>query len=102
MFAAPAALWLGESYDALGAEQQSRAWWETAAQRTRCLAVLAPATGHYWQGKAFAALGRQTSARQAYCMALRHHLLYPSYQEVQEVLKQSHPDAYLPALASGF
>jgi tetratricopeptide (TPR) repeat protein len=102
MFAAPAALWLGESYDALSAEQQSRIWWTTAVQRARHLAVLTPAMGHYWQGKAFAALGREASARQAYCMALRHHLLHPSHREVKEVLKPSSPNACLLALASDF
>jgi RNA polymerase sigma factor (sigma-70 family) len=100
MFAAPAALWLGASYDALGAEQQSRTWWETAVQRARYLSVLTPAMGHYWQGKAFAALGQQSSARQAYCMAWRHHLLHPSHQEVKEVLKPPHPNACLSVLAS--
>ncbi|HEY7710959.1 MAG TPA: tetratricopeptide repeat protein [Candidatus Entotheonella sp.] len=99
-FAAPAALWLGESYDVLGAAQQSRTWWETAVQRARYLSGLTPAMGHYWQGKAFAALGQKTNARRAYWMALRHHVLHPSHREVKEALKPSHPNACLPALVS--
>jgi tetratricopeptide (TPR) repeat protein len=95
MFAAPAALWLGESYDALGAKQHSRTWWATAVQRARHLTVLTPAMGHYWQGKAFAALGEKTRARQAYRMALRHHLLHPLHREVKEILQPSHPNACL-------
>jgi hypothetical protein len=56
--------------------------------------------GHYWQGKAFAALGQQTNARRAYWMALRHHVLHPSHREVKEALKPSHSTACLPALVS--
>lgn len=74
----PAAVWLGESYQALGDYTSSQRWWQKAAQQTSELREFNPAIADYWQGKALAALGNTTGAKQAYQKARSQHLLYPT------------------------
>lgn len=52
-----AAVWLGESYRALGDDGMSRKWWEEACQRTKELMEFDPATACYWQGRVLEGLG---------------------------------------------
>ena len=87
-FAAPVALWLGDSYHALGEARKSREWWTTAVQRAHTLSLLDCSVGFYLQGKAFAALGQTSSAYRSYCAAFRSHVLYPARLEVKSTLHQ--------------
>lgn len=82
----PAAVWLGESYQALGDEARSRRWWEEACQRAKALVEFNPATAYYWQGRALSALGDVTGAKQAYRSAFSEQLLYPAHGEVKEAI----------------
>lgn len=81
-----AAVWLGESYQALGDDASSRSWWQEAGDRATELMNFSPATACYWRGRALSALGNVTGAMQVYQNALSHHLLYPAHQEVKEAL----------------
>ncbi|NEO30926.1 MAG: tetratricopeptide repeat protein [Symploca sp. SIO3C6] len=81
-----AALWLGESYQALGDESRSRKWWQEACDRTQVLMKFNPTTAYYWQGRALLALGDVKGAREAYSMAIARHLLYPARGEVKQAL----------------
>ncbi len=82
----PAAVWLGESYQALGDDASSRRWWEEAYHRAKALMEFNPTTAYYWQGRALLALGDVMGAKLAYRSALSGHLLYPASGEVKEVL----------------
>lgn len=82
----PAAVWLGESYRALGDEGQSRKWWEEGCDRAKALMEYNPTTAYYWQGRALLALGDVRAARKAYRSGLSGHLLYPARGEVKEAL----------------
>ncbi|MGK7876735.1 MAG: tetratricopeptide repeat protein [Xenococcaceae cyanobacterium] len=84
----PAAVWLGESYQALGDDANSRGWWEEASGRAKELMDFNPGTAYYWQGRALEALKDVKGARQIYRTALRQHLLYPAHREVYEALKR--------------
>jgi RNA polymerase sigma factor (sigma-70 family) len=84
------AWWLGESYQALGEEQKSLAWWEEAVSRALEFTALNPAIAYYWQGKALEALGDVPRMMQVYKMALSVHLLYPARREVKETLERLH------------
>jgi TolA-binding protein len=77
----PAALWLGDSYHALGDGASARTWWETTQHLALQLSSDHAALGHYWQGKACLALGHPERARQAFQTALRQHLFYPARQD---------------------
>lgn len=81
-----AAVWLGESYQALGDEHRSRKWWEEACQRAQALMEFNPTTAYYWQGRALLGLGDLKRAREAYRNSLKQHLPYPARSEVKEVL----------------
>lgn len=83
---ASAAVWLGESYQALGDEHRSRKWWEDACQRAQALMEFNPTTAYYWQGRALLALGDVRGARKAYRSALSGQLLYPARGEVKQAL----------------
>jgi tetratricopeptide (TPR) repeat protein len=83
---ASAAVWLGESYQALGDEHRSRKWWEEACQRAQALMEFNPTTAYYWQGRVLLALGDVRGARKAYRSALSGQLLYPARGEVKEAL----------------
>lgn len=83
----PAAVWLGESYQALGDERCSRRWWEEGCLRAKTLMEFNPATAYYWQSRALSALGDGTGAKQAYRNALSEQLLYPARGEVKAILK---------------
>jgi tetratricopeptide (TPR) repeat protein len=87
MRSVPAALWLGESYQALGDEARSRKWWEEGYQRAQAMLEFNLATAYYWQGKTLSALGDMTGAKRAYRSALSQHLPYPACEEVKEALK---------------
>lgn len=81
-----AAVWLGESYQALGDERRSRKWWEEACDRAKALMEYNPTTAYYWQGRALLALGDVRGARKAYRSALSGQLLYPVRGEVKQAL----------------
>ncbi|NER51025.1 MAG: tetratricopeptide repeat protein [Symploca sp. SIO1A3] len=81
-----AAMWLGESYQALGDEPRSRKCLEEAWGFTKVLMEFNPTTAYYWQGRALLALGDVRGARKAYRSALSGQLLYPARGEVKEVL----------------
>ena len=83
----PAAVWLGESYQALGDERRSRRCWEDASHRAKKLMEYNPTAAYYWQGRTLLALGDGTGAKQAYRSALTQQLLYPARGEVKEALK---------------
>jgi tetratricopeptide (TPR) repeat protein len=97
-FAAPVALWLGDSYHALGEAEKSREWWAIAVQRAHTLSLLDRSAGFYWQGKAFEALGQTASAHRSYGTALRSHVLYPARREVKRALRQRRLTTRLPAI----
>ena len=81
-----AAVWLGESYQALGHESKSRKWWQEAWDRAQALMEFNPTTAYYWQGRALLALGDVRGARKAYRSALSGQLLYPARGEVKEAM----------------
>lgn len=83
-----AAAWLGESYQAIGEEERSRYWWEEASKCATELLDVNPATAHYWQGRAWEALGDVIGAMQIYQTTLSQPLLYPVHREVKEALKR--------------
>jgi RNA polymerase sigma factor (sigma-70 family) len=83
----PAALWLGDSYWAVGETAEARRWWTKVTHLTCQLRPTHPVMAHYWQGKAWLALGQETRAYQAFHAALHRHLFYPARQEVQDCLK---------------
>lgn len=85
--AVPAAVWLAETYRALGEDAKSQSWWATACERAQELMEFSRAIAHYWQGRALAGLGDVKGAAQAYGVALSRQLLYPVRQEVKEGLK---------------
>lgn len=81
-----AAVWLGESYQALGHESKSRKWWQEACDRAQALMEFNPTTAYYWQGRALFALDDVRGARKAYRSALSGQLLYPARGEVKEAM----------------
>lgn len=83
-----AAMWLGDSYQAINDDVSSRHWWEEVGDLARDLMDFNPATSHYWQGRALEKLEDSSSAMQAYKTALSQHLLYPASAEVKEALKR--------------
>jgi RNA polymerase sigma factor (sigma-70 family) len=83
----PAALWLGDSYWAVGKAAEAHRWWTKVTHLSCELRPTYPAMAHYWQGKAWMALGQQKQAHQAFHAALHWHLFYPARQEVQAHLK---------------
>jgi tetratricopeptide (TPR) repeat protein len=83
----PGAVWLGESYQALGDEHRSRDWWEKASHCAEVLMEFHPATAYYWQGRALLGLGNVQGAREAYRSSLKQHLPYPARSEVKEALQ---------------
>jgi RNA polymerase sigma factor (sigma-70 family) len=84
--ALPAAVWLGNSYKALGEVSEAHTWWTQAIHLADQLRPSQPALAHYWQGKALLALGQAANACHALQMALRQHLFYPARQEAQDIL----------------
>ncbi|GAB4204453.1 MAG: hypothetical protein Fur006_59620 [Coleofasciculaceae cyanobacterium] len=82
-----AAVWLGESYQALGDELRSRKWWEEALHSAEALMEFHPATAYYWKGRALLGLGNVQGAREAYRNSLKQHLPYPARSEVKESLQ---------------
>ncbi|NEO98205.1 MAG: tetratricopeptide repeat protein [Symploca sp. SIO2E9] len=82
----PAAGGLAESSKVIGDEVNHQHWWTVVASNAGKLADFDPALAYYWQGRASAALGDKTKARQAYHHALSQHLLYPAEEEVKESL----------------
>jgi tetratricopeptide (TPR) repeat protein len=84
----PAAVWLGESYQALGDDVNSRKWLEIGCDRAQELMDFNPTIARYWQGRALDRLGNVMDAMQAYQTALNQHILYPAYGEVKEALKR--------------
>ncbi len=98
-FAAQAAARLGESYHRLGENAKSQTWWEISLCRANSLNCLDLAMGHYWQGKAYAALGQRANAWKAYRTACRHHLLHPHRLEVKHILKQMNDPSLSPVHA---
>ncbi|WP_199331638.1 MULTISPECIES: hypothetical protein [Nostocales] len=83
----PAAVWLGESYRALGDVGASKRWWEAACEGCQELRAFNPAVADYWLGRALAGLGDRLEAIQAYESALRQQLLYPVRGEVEKILQ---------------
>ena len=80
----PAALWLGESYRALGNQAKSRQWWQEAARQAGELMVFNPAVASYWQGKALKGLGDKKGAERCFGLALDRQLLYPARGEIEK------------------
>ncbi|WP_374827919.1 tetratricopeptide repeat protein [Aerosakkonema sp. BLCC-F183] len=83
-----AAVWLGESYRALGDESASRKWWAEACQESQKLRLFNPVMADYWQGRALEGLGDAMGAIELYRNALSQQLLYPVRQEVEAALKR--------------
>lgn len=83
-----AAVWLGESYQALGEAQISRYWWEEACQHSQRLRGFDPVIADYWQGRALEGLGDGLGAIPLYRNALTQQLLYPARQEVEASIKR--------------
>jgi tetratricopeptide (TPR) repeat protein len=83
----PAAMWLGESYRALGDEAKTLVWYEESVRHALKLTAINRAIAHYWRGKVLAALDDIPRARQAYRTALRHHLLHPARREVKQTMR---------------
>ncbi|MEH1872216.1 tetratricopeptide repeat protein [Nostoc sp.] len=83
-----AAVWLGESYQVLGADRASRSWWEEACVRSQELRLFNSATADYWQGRALEGLGDTFGAMKVYRSALNLQLFYPAHGEVKEALKR--------------
>jgi tetratricopeptide (TPR) repeat protein len=77
----PAAIWLGNSFNALGDGASARVWWEAAQQLALQLSSEHAALTPYWQGQAYMALGYPEQAQQAFHTALRQHLFYPARQD---------------------
>ncbi len=84
----PVAMWLGESYQALGEDRSSWYWWQEACERAKQLMEFNRAIAHYSQGRALAGLGDGLGASSAYSVALSGQLLYPARGEVKEALKR--------------
>jgi tetratricopeptide (TPR) repeat protein len=61
----PAAVWLGESYQILGDDVNSRKWLEMGRDRAKELMDFHPATACYWQARALERLGDVMGAMQA-------------------------------------
>lgn len=87
LYSVPGAVWLGESYQALGDERQSWHWWEKALHSAEVLMEFHPATAYYWKGRALLGLGNVQGAREAYRSSLKQHLPYPARSEVKEALQ---------------
>ncbi|NER28399.1 MAG: tetratricopeptide repeat protein [Symploca sp. SIO1C4] len=83
----PAAGGLAENSKAIGDEVNHRHWWTVVANNAQQLTDFDPVLAYYWQGRASAALGDKTKARQAYHHTLNQHLLYPAEEEVKESLR---------------
>ncbi len=84
---APVAGWLAESSNAIGDEINYQYWWKIAANCADQMVNFDPTIAYYWQGRALAALGNKTQAKQAYQQALSQHLLYPADMEIKGILK---------------
>src|SRR4030095_2597642 len=88
---APAAVWLAESYNALGERLKTQIWREAAAQHASELIAQSPAIGHYWQGKALESTGAPAGAVRAYQSALSENLLYPERQAALDFVAHQGP-----------
>jgi tetratricopeptide (TPR) repeat protein len=84
----PALVWLGESYQMLGDEGNSKRCWEAACEGCQKLKVLNPAAADYWLGRALVGLGDKLGAIQADESGLRQQLLYPARGEVEKTLQR--------------
>lgn len=84
----PVAVWLGESYRALGDVGTSKRWWEVACQECQELKAFNPAAADYWLGRASMELGNKLKAIEAYESALSKQLLYPARGEVEKILQR--------------
>ena len=82
----PAAVWLGESYGALG-DVGAGKWWEVAVEGCGELRAFNPAMADYWLGRALVGLGNRLGAIEAYEGALSQELLYPARGEVEKILR---------------
>ncbi|WP_089722213.1 tetratricopeptide repeat protein, partial [Candidatus Entotheonella palauensis] len=85
----PAAVKLGQSYQAIGETTSAQQWCTQALQLTQELMTTNPASASYWQGRAYVILSQEEHARKALRAALRQHLFYPARQEAQELLAQT-------------
>ncbi|MFB2881685.1 tetratricopeptide repeat protein [Floridanema aerugineum] len=83
-----AAVWLGESYQALGNDRSSRQWWEEACQGSEKFRLFHPVMADYWQGRALEGLGDALGAIELYRNALTQQLLYPVRDEVKHRIKR--------------
>ena len=83
-----AAVWLGESYQALGDDEMSQKWWHKACDLAEKIRFYDPVMADYWQGIAFEYLGVFTAAVEAYGRALSGQLLFPVRVEVKAALKR--------------
>lgn len=84
----PAAVWLAESYRALGDVEASKRWWEAACEGCQELRAFNPVSADYWLGRALVELGDKLGAVQAYESALTQQLLYPARAEVEKILRR--------------
>lgn len=82
------AVWLGESYRALGNDRASRQWWEEAGQGSEKFRLFNPVMADYWQGRALEGLGDGLGAIELYRNALTQQLLYPVRDEVKQRIKR--------------
>ncbi len=92
----PAAVQLGQSYEALGNTAGARQWCTQALHLSQQLMTANPARAHYWQGRAYIVLSQTERAREAFRSALRHHLFYPARQEAQDFLDLSPANPFPP------
>lgn len=83
-----AAVWLGESYQALGNEGVSRKWLEKACDLAEELQFFDPIIASYWQGRGFEGLENFIDAAEAYSSALSGQLLFPIRGEVKAAVKR--------------
>ncbi|WP_377481995.1 MAG: tetratricopeptide repeat protein (plasmid) [Microcoleus anatoxicus] len=88
MQSVPAAVWLAQSYRALGDVGTSKRWWETACEECRELKAFNPTVADYWLGRTLVGLGDRLGAVNAYESALSQQLLYPARGEVEKILRR--------------
>jgi tetratricopeptide (TPR) repeat protein len=84
----PAAVWLAQSYRALGDVAASQRWWEAACEGCQELRAFNPAVADCWLGRALVGLGDRLGAIEAYESALRQQLLYPDRGDVEKMLRR--------------
>jgi len=88
LLSVPAAVWLGESYQGLGDEGNSKRWWEAAGEGCQELRAFNPAMADYWLGRALLGLGDRLGAIQADEGAVSKQLLYPARGEVEKIIQR--------------